>query len=232
LKTKNQRDFEDFAADYFAFNGSLDKFDNESIKYVTEGLRWFWLPFLLDETEDSILVKNYAVYSMPSSGRCKLLNPLEQKCFIYGNRPTACRIYPFTDKVAENDVWTITLGMENCPGVTTAPSNINEEEIKQIIEQNLKETVKDYTAYEKYISEKGIKRINFRKKMEHSSKDVNQVLTEFERDWRDAYYGTNRNAKVRLVSEQKKKIVEPLAELGIIPHHPLIIFQNEALSDY
>jgi Fe-S-cluster containining protein len=232
ISKKSYHELSDFALDYYTFNNSLVNFNSESIKHYAESLKWFWAPFQLDEAEDCVLVRNYAVYSMPSSGRCALLDPIDMKCLAYESRPVTCRIYPFSHEANASDVWKIIKAMENCPGLKSGILSIDEKGLEQVILKNLKDFIKDAQAYEKYIEENQIKLLSRVKSdnIGHNAEkpqDIAKTLRKFERDWQKAYYQHKGNERFEKALKKGVKFIEPLAERGLIPHSPLIAAYNK-----
>lgn len=78
LKTLDREQLENFALDWLS---SLNwEITRTNLQIYMENITWFWSPFMLEEAEGNvILVRNYTVHSMPSSGRCKLLNPFAER---------------------------------------------------------------------------------------------------------------------------------------------------------
>jgi Fe-S-cluster containining protein len=232
LTGKSYRELSDFAIDYFTFNNSLDKIDSGLIKQYIEGLKWFWAPFQLVEAEDCILVKNYTIYSMPSTGRCALLNPINMKCFVYSSRPATCRIYPFTHETTQKDLFSFVLGMENCPGIKTGTINIDENGIKEILKDNLKNLVKDTIVFEKYVAKNGIKRMEPKTRHKISKpEEVTNAIKKFEKDWQKAYYLHEGNQGFTQALKKGIKFIEPLAEEGLVPATPSLVEYNIQIAN-
>ena len=115
LETRGSEEFEGFVFDCLTYLNMLLKLNEEMIKTYTESLKWFWSPFQLDEAEEGILVRNYMIHSMPSTGRCKFLNPIDFTCFIYPARPVTCRTYPFTFKTDNSGIFKIVVAYGELP---------------------------------------------------------------------------------------------------------------------
>lgn len=236
IKTKCCEESEAFALDWLSYLGRLPELTKELLSDCIESLKWFWSPFQLEEAEEGILVRNYTIHSMPSSGRCKLLNPNSRKCFVYPTRPNTCRLYPFAWRRDSAGAIIIELGMENCPGITKGRSNLDREEIKQMIEESFHNTKMDILAYEKYIADNNIKKVATRSKKRkrklETSDDVKRAIQNYERHWRDTYFFGKKDKKLTHLKEKKKRFIEPLAELGLIPKHPIIVQVNETLKQH
>ena len=168
---------------------------------------------------------------MPSSGRCKLLNPIDMTCFVYPARSDTCRLYPFTSERDPMGVVKIKLAMKNCLGIGKGPFNLKKKEIEQLTKEGITKARKDMMAYEKYIKDKNIKRLEVKpEKQKRNYKDVRQAILNFEKHWRDAYFFGERNNRLTLMLQKGKRLIEPLADLGMIPHHPLLVLVNDALA--
>ena len=230
LRTKTHEEYENFVIDLLTYNNMLNRIDKNAIEMNIEALKWFWSPYIMEETKDCLLVKNYTIHSMPSTGRCKLLNPIDMKCFVYEARPDTCRIYPFTQGDAKGN-WRITLAMPNCPGVKTGQSNINIEEHRQLIAEGLKNAYKDMKAFEGYVKEKCIERIKTRRKTKSPTpEEVDHEIADLEKNWRESYFSRKADKRFEQALKQGKRIIEPLAECGLIPPHFWITQYNEALK--
>ncbi|MCS7366065.1 MAG: YkgJ family cysteine cluster protein [archaeon GB-1867-035] len=201
----------------------FDELNNENFKKYKESLKCFWIPFQIEEAEEGILICNYIIRSMPSTGRCVFLNPINKTCFIYPVRPATCRLYPFSIKIDEENIYKIIVALEDCPGIGMG-NPINKEEIRETIQKFLDEMQIDITVYKKYIQDKSIKRIG--RKGRKEIKDVDEALEEFERSWFEQYYLGKKSD----VKYGEKMLIEPFAELGLIPPHPLIIAYNNVIK--
>lgn len=231
LKSRPYEQFENFIIDLFTYNNRLDEATDEAIRVNAEALMWFWSPFQLEETPDSVIVRNYTVHSMPSTGRCMLLNPIDMKCFVYEARPDTCRIYPFTQNVDDQRIWHLVVAMKNCFGLTNGPSNLNFKEYERILKEDQESMRKDINTYEKYIAEKGVEIIRSKKKRNiHTSKEGQRAIMEYEKSWAEAYYMKKGNRRFTQALNKGKKFVEPLAEVGLVPPNPIILQYNEALK--
>jgi Fe-S-cluster containining protein len=231
LKAKSYRQLSDFAIDYFTFNNSLDRITNELINTCIEGLKWFWAPFQLVEAEDCILVRNYAIYSMPSTGRCALLNPIDMKCLVYDSRPMTCRMYPFTLEITQEDLWSLEL-IENCSGLKAGTMNLDKDGINKLLQDNAKNVAKDTIVFEEYIAKNCIKLLEPRTSHKISKpEDVKNAIKEFERDWQKAYYLHEGNQRFDQAMKKGTKFVEPLAEEGLVPATPLIVAYNQQIAN-
>ena len=149
LESKSDEEYENFILAWTAYPG-FDKLNNENFKRYKESLKYFWIPFQMEEAEEGILICNYIIRSMPSTGRCVFLNPINKTCFIYPVRPATCRFYPFSIKINEANTYKIIIAFKNCPGIGIGKP-INKEEIKETLQRSLDETQRDFTIYKKYI---------------------------------------------------------------------------------
>jgi hypothetical protein len=86
LEQKDRDELQSFAYDYFANINMLSEVPEDTVNNFIESMRFFWFPYQLEVSYKTVLVRNYIVYSMPSSGRCFFLNPIDRKCFIYPAR--------------------------------------------------------------------------------------------------------------------------------------------------
>jgi len=222
LESKSDEEYENFILAWTAYPG-FDKLNNENFKRYKESLKYFWIPFQMEEAEEGILICNYIIRSMPSTGRCVFLNPINKTCFIYPVRPATCRFYPFSIKINEANTYKIIIAFKNCPGIGIGKP-INKEEIKETLQRSLDETQRDFTIYKKYIQDKGIKRIE-RERIK-KIKDIDAALMEFERSWFEQYYLGKKSD----VKYGEKMFIEPFAELGLIPPHPIIVSYNNILK--
>lgn len=232
LKTKPREESEKFAIDCLTFLGRIPQLTKKLLNSYMDSLMWFWSPFQLEEAEKGILVRNYTIHSMPSSGRCKLLNPIDMTCFAYPARPDTCRLYPFSEKKNRNGVTRIFLAMKNCPGIQKGSSNLDKREITRIVEEGPRKMRKDVMAYEKYIADNNIKRVPTRsdKPTPKTYKEVEQAIHDWERSWREGYFFGKTSGKFARLLDEGKRFIEPLAESGAIPKHPLLALANEALE--
>jgi len=232
LETMSHEEFEQFAFDWLSYFGKLGEITKELLDEYIESLRWFWSPFQLEEVKEGVLVRSYTIHSMPSSGRCKLLNPIDMRCFVYPARPDTCRLYPFTQCRNAEGVIKIKLAMKNCPGIREGTFNLDKKEIEQIIREGPYKMGKDIASYEKFIADNDITRlpVNTRKSKIEKVEDVDQAILEFEKNWRDTYFFGKKDKKSRLIAKKRKKFIEPLAELGLIPKHPLLLMWNEKVA--
>jgi len=224
LKTLDNELLEDFTLDWIS---SLNlEINGSNLKNCMESLFWFWSPFQMQEAYGKIiLVVNYTVHSMPSSGRCKLLNPLRRTCLVYPARPDTCRLYPFTEKTDTSGKTFVDLAMENCPGISRGSFNLDREQILELRKRGLEHMAIDIIAYKKYLKDNNLK-INKTKMQSvklQSAEDINEALQELEKNWRDSYYLGKKSGP----SYKGKRFIEPLAELGMIPKHPLLTLWNE-----
>ena len=227
LEEKTAEEYDAFVLDWITFLGRLFQIDKEMIEQYKESLKWFWSPLIFDEAEDCILVRTYTVHSMPSTGRCKFLNPIDMTCFIYPARPATCRAYPFTITGEEKDVFKVIVAMENCPGLGRGQP-LDKKMFIEAHQRHMEEIRRDTEVYMKYILEKGIKIVK-KEKRKLKPRDINEMIREWEKAWREQYFfGIKRGESV---FKKGKKIIEPFAELGIIPPHPLIQAWNKWLEE-
>lgn len=226
LNEKSKDQWDTFIYDLLCYNNLLTEFDENMYESCKEGIEWFWAPFQFEEMNEAILVKTYTIYSMPTTGRCKLLNPIDSSCFIYQARPVVCRFYPFTHDVDENGVFRVKIGMENCPGYGSG-TTINQTEIIEMTEKNLLEITKDAKNYRKIIEKKGFTKIQTKKlKKKITKKQVEQKIREFHESWRQSYF-FGKKGEMKSIFSKDKKIIEPLVELGEIPFNPILKKFNE-----
>lgn len=229
LKKKSQEEYNRFIFDWLSYQNMLHLMSDDLYQDCKKGIEWFWAPFQLEEMKEVVLVRNYTVYAMPSSGRCKLLNPIDFTCFVYAARPVTCQLYPFTQDIDETGTFRVKIGMQNCPGYGSG-SHIDKNAIQEITQKNWIELNKDVELYKNFVQRKGYTRPK-RKKLKKKPKkeDIEKMIRDFENSWRDMYF-FGKKGKFEDVLAKKKKIIEPLAELGIIPPHFLLVLYNERLE--
>jgi len=228
LRKRNKEDLNTFVYNWLTILGRIPELTEELLEQHRESLCWFWSPFQLEEAKEGILVKNYTIHSMPSTGRCKLLDPLDLTCLVYPARPYTCSDYPFTFKIDEISIIKVVLGMTNCPGVGLGPS-LNTEEIRENISKSMIENEKDIIAYEKYIEDKGISRI-IRRSRTKSKKSADERIRDYEMAWREQYF-FKKKSQLNSFLDKGVRFIEPLAEVGLIPLHPLLVIYNDSLKE-
>lgn len=95
-------------------------FRDIDIKRISKRLRMSETQFIgaylrIDEDKDYVL----------QSSPCHFLNLSDNTCFIYEDRPLACREYPHTDRKNMYQILNLTLkNTEICPGVSQIVANL------------------------------------------------------------------------------------------------------------
>lgn len=74
-----------------------------------------WAPILLAEEKRELNLQNIELLAFQDSYICRFLNPEDNRCQIYAQRPLECRLYPFLLNRSEGKIY---LSVDlNCPFV-------------------------------------------------------------------------------------------------------------------
>lgn len=230
LKTKTKEEYDQFIFDWLSFTNRLDTINDELYEDCEKSIKLFWTPFQLEELNEVFVVRNYTIYSMPSTGRCKLLNPIDFKCFVYNDRPSTCRSYPFIHEISDSDVFHVKTGMSKCPGIGSG-SSIDKMEYQKMTENDIEEITRDIELLNNFVKKSGYKEITRKTRNKKiSSEEFKKAHLEFENEWRNSHFFGKKKSKDSIFSKNKK-IIEPLAELGVIPSQLLIKMFNEQIEE-
>lgn len=79
-------------------NNLLEEQHILTLKKYIQYINNFYIPYVFEENKDNIIIRNYRIFSYPSTKRCIFLNPMNKKCLIYESRPHTCKLYPISFK--------------------------------------------------------------------------------------------------------------------------------------
>ena len=225
LKSLKKTDYQDFMHNWAAFNGRLDTITADELDQMRESLHYFWWPAVSVEIEKGVIAQMYSLYVMPSSGRCRFLDPLENTCFIYPARPYACRLYPFAIKEAEYGAPRVVLGMKNCPGIGKG-NRFNKKQFIDDFKKNNEIMLKDASVLMPFMIEQGyVQRLHTKKRKTRIPKTIDEAVEEQERELITKYFDRRQRTP-----PPNKKLIEPFVEMGMMPKHPLFKAWNEKFS--
>lgn len=222
LRSLNEARFEGFISNIYSFLEMEDESPEDSVRNYRESMFSFWMPINHMEAEEGIVVRNYAVLSMPSSGRCIFLDPIERTCFVYPVRPYVCKLYPLTIEFHKQGLRRVTVGMKECPGIGDG-ERLDFNGIKRNDHEFLNLLFEDMERYESFVREKGLTPIQAPKRA--ARKKDGGVSEHCEEPWLWRYF-----FKMSGNSLPNKKVIEPFVEEGLMPEHPLIKAWNEKID--
>ena len=224
LESLKKEDYNEFIYNWISSQGIiLDVTENE-IDQMKESLKEFWWPTSFMELKEEVIASNYTMYMMPSSGRCRFLDPLELTCFIHKVKPLTCRLFPFTANILENGTEVLVIVKEACPGLGKG-NKVNVEEILKFHINYSNELKKDMMITLDFLIKRGIikpkdegNKIKITSSIKNEVEKANMELLK-------SYYMKTKKEK-----PPYKLIIEPLVEAGLIPQHPIFRVLNEQIK--
>ena len=93
LKSLKHEEYNEFIYNWISSQGQILETSESDIPLLINELQSFWWPTSFREVEDEMIATNYTMYMMPSSGRCRFLDPLELTCLVHRVKPLRARNY-------------------------------------------------------------------------------------------------------------------------------------------
>ena len=219
LKKIPKKRYKYFIDNWLASQGRLLDTPDRDREAMIDGLKLFWWPAVTSPSSKGQIVQMYSIYSMPSSGRCRFLDPIDFTCFIYQARPYSCRLYPFNVRESEgkNQLY---FAMSDCEGLGVGDVFDKDEFIKNY-SLNYEAVKKDIFAFHQYVEENDLEP-NREANEEYQKLSRHERAVQNEKELINNYFGRQKRP-----SQPKEKLIQPLMELGMIPAHPFFEKWNE-----
>lgn len=220
MKALNEKDIQNLIHKILISFGRDEEHIENNMKFYSNIITSFWIPFQYHETNDYFIIKSYTVYNV-NSRKCIFLDPLELSCLVYPSRPYTCRLYPVSFESYPHGKNKVVIDIRNCPGVGIG-DEVNFQEIQRIQRGSFKAFIEDWDCFEKYVKNKDI--IVTGTHSEHIFNDQ-QIRYFFRLD-----ESKQKKHMYKELEKITKKIIEPLVEYGFIPEHPLVKLHNEKID--